>query len=269
MRIGRDGSVEQLQQQQDKGRFVRRLPAPARQLVLDLADMVGGGDGTGNGRKNVGIDPRSGSPATPAVNHVTGPNAYNTVAGPANPHGYIDGVFVPHGAGATVTLDSAGHTFDKFVDASHAPWGHLINGPVATRFGWLRGIDFNSARHSMIGIHNSKGITFDLEAIRRDHRQWELHRFTALAGVEDAEGSENGDVIFYVFLDGKLVTKSDTLSRNQTTQLNVVIPAEARFLTLVSTDGGDDGAYDRGILGDPRLHLREKASQLGIEKTTD
>ena len=240
----------------DGRRFTRAI---LPETFIDLADIVGGGDGLGTGRRDVGINPRDGQPAIPTVGHVAGENRYNRVAEESNPHGMIDGVFVPHGDGAVVQLTSAGHKFEKFVDASHMTWCNLINGLCFGDDGQLNGVNYyTEPSHSTLGINASMGVTFDLDKIRAHHGDTNLSRFTAFAGVNDRDASEHGDVIFYVFIDGRLAHRTETLSRGDVERLNVEIKSTDRYLTIVTTDGGDDEQYDRAMLGDPRLHVAQK-----------
>jgi hypothetical protein len=251
-------------------RFRRELaPAPAgHELNLDLADIVGHGDGTGTGRRDVGINPRNGESATPQAGHIAGPNAFHRVAAEANPHGYIDGVFVPYGDGAQVVLDSAGHRHDRFTNAEHGTWCNLINGPNCGETGLLDGVDYAAGLNSVLGMHASMGITFDLNPIRARYPERAITQFTAMAGIAERAGSENADVVFHVFIDGQLIAESPVLSRNQRHEFKVELGETNRFLALVTTNGGDDCQFDRAILGNPRLTLVQREGvEADIEAT--
>jgi hypothetical protein len=47
----------------------------------------------------------------------------------------------------------------------------------------LGGVDYSSPGHGMIALHTNKGITFDLDAIRRANPGYKLLRFRAVAGI--------------------------------------------------------------------------------------
>ena len=66
----------------------------AMALPLDLADVVGGGNGFGTGTPDTGIDPRTGSIVSgiTATDNPGASNIYNSVA-----YSFVDGVFVPDG----------------------------------------------------------------------------------------------------------------------------------------------------------------------------
>mgnify|MGYP006253739125 FL=1 len=72
---------------------------------LDLADIVGGGNGTGNGAKGHGLDPRSSKLQTRyfgALGNVV-TNKFNP-----SPFDFVDGVFIPDGKGCLLyTSDAA------------------------------------------------------------------------------------------------------------------------------------------------------------------
>ena len=110
---------------------------------------------------------------------------------------FVDGVFIPDGRIGPVQLDSAGHTFTDFPRTDNSTscyiWaggavpagqpavtGTLEGGGIGRTE--LAGIEFASAGHGLLAMHANKGITFDLEAIRRANPGWKLLRFCAVAG---------------------------------------------------------------------------------------
>ncbi len=102
--------------------FVRRMPLPAKLGVLDLLDIVAGGDGMGQLRE-VGIEAATGNKdATfPAPDEYRNTDRrYHRV--PWNR--LVDGVFIPDGKLGPVQLDSAGHSY-----ALPATTGQM-NGPI-------------------------------------------------------------------------------------------------------------------------------------------
>ncbi|MCA9246764.1 MAG: NPCBM/NEW2 domain-containing protein, partial [Planctomycetales bacterium] len=227
--------------------------------TLDLADIVGGGNGTGTGAFQNAINPRDGSFSNSGTNplnaHVAGPNQYNTPEAAANPSGYVDGVFTPWGGGASVQLDSTGNAFDTFDDAAHSPYGNIVNGPQGGHPALLQGENYAGAGHSMIMGIGSTGVTFDLNAIEADNPGLEVSSFSSRAGLNDQAGTENGDVTFYVFVDGQLEFRQSVTGRNAFTDINLPIPSGGRFLTLVITDQGDNAGFDRAFWGDPTIGL--------------
>ena len=94
--------------------FIREIPKRTIK-ILDLVDVVAGGDGF-SGRRNRGIDPTSGrtsdTPGEPTKDAelLVGDGKYHRVE--ALP--FVDGVFIPDGRLGQVQVDSAGHAFAGF-----------------------------------------------------------------------------------------------------------------------------------------------------------
>jgi hypothetical protein len=256
----------------DAKQFVRGMPA----AELDLVDVVAGGDGL-SGRRNRAINPSNGefSDAPHGRDHIDHSHPgiyfkpdhkYHRVPASA----LIDGVFVVQGGGGPVQLDSAGHAFAKFphsdaltsefiwaVGDGVANTGMLADKDYASlsKFG---SVEYTSAGHDMLYMRSNKGITFDLEAIRRAHPQYRLLRFTAVAG-EPAHQEFNGNRgfgDFWVFVDGELRFEKRHVAPQKTEiPISVVLDPASRFLTLATTDGGDAIWGDWNLFGDPRLIL--------------
>ena len=104
----------------------------------------------------------------------------------------------------------------------------------------------------LLGLHSNAGITFDLEAIRRAHDGRAMARFQATL-AKDCDSL--ADV--WIFVDGRLEFKF-TLKPTQrgwsgSTPVDVALKPADRFLTLVTTDGGDGSQWDWVVYGDPVL----------------
>jgi len=251
--------------------YVRHLPAkptfgqPGKRL--DLADIVGGGNGFGTGQECVGIEPISGKIVKDLllVNRKLGRSQYFPV--PENP--FIDGVFVPFGGDAPQIVTSQGHLFDQCPATDGRYWIEITNKPVASIGGnageealdlhlvRLGGIQFGVPMHPGIMMHSNTGITFDLDAIRASIPGVRIRRFTALCGMSDTVIQQNVKADMWVLIDGQK-RRQEHLIYNQTshyTNIEVDIDDHDRFLTLVSTDGGDSNGGDWTFFGDPALEL--------------
>jgi len=231
-------------------------------VVLDLVDIVAGGDGFGKARDR-GIDPSSGKTLTapPANFHLADSGRYHRV----EDQPLIDGVFIPCTGADPMQLDSAGHVFafsDYIANPQNKSWGPIWAGGVipqalGTTLGTTlrRGYDYSSPWHSVLGMHANKGITFDLERIRHANPGCRVLRFTTVAGNPL---ESNGTCDVWVFVDGKLRFRRQTVTIDDgELKINVTLNDENRFLTLVSTDGGDGGYGDALIFGDPHLILEK------------
>ena len=143
----------------------------------------------------------------------------------------------------------------------------IRNGPVASQHSReLDGIDFTQDGHSLLGLHANAGITFDIAAMRKAALATRRHenderveqtpplRFTAKLGYFGALGNNFADA--WVFVDGRKVAEFRKLRRSDGIQeIDVELPKSARFLTLVSTDGGNGYSMDQIGFGDPRVRL--------------
>jgi len=233
---------------------------------LNLADMVGGGNGLGTGTYRNALDPRNAKVQTRDFG-----NLGNVVTNHFSPSAFefVDGVFIPDGDDGAVEIPvtSTGVTITGLPKTSGQAWDMIRNGPVASQHSpELDGIDFTKDGRSLLGLHANAGITFDVAAMRNVARLSESNevspdsespvalRFTAKVGYFGAVGNNFADA--WVFVDGRKVAEFRKLRRAEGLQeINVELPATARFLTLVSTDGGNGYGMDQIGFGDPRVKL--------------
>lgn len=220
--------------------------------TVDLADIVGGGNGFGTGQKGLGIDARTGKiQERPfgALGNVK-PGSFRTCDYP-----FVDGVFVP---AAQRTKISSTTLFANGLPANSGnAWDMIRNGPVSSQYSTKFGAtDFSSVDHSMIGQHANAGITFDIKAIRRAGKESHeaaagvAFRFSAIAGYGGR--TEEPSAAYRVLLDGELQA-TGRIGRNNMDRIAFDVPATARFLTLISTDGGNGYGHDQVSFGDPKL----------------
>ena len=234
--------------------FAREIPRLTVKS-LDLVDVVAGGDGF-SGRRNRGIDARNGRAADTLTseNPMFGDGKYHRVAGMP----FLDGVFIPHGGSGPVQLDSAGHAFDDFPATDNKACNYIWAGKVDIDSAELDGIDYASPGHGHLALDANKGITFDLEAIRRANADFKLVRFLAMAGNTE-QVSEKGEPVYadvWVFVDGQVQFRRREITRyNGAMPIMIPIHDNDRFLTLASTDGGNGYNQDHIMFGDPRLEL--------------
>lgn len=230
--------------------------AHADKIELQLADIVGGGNGKGTGAHGAGINPLTGNttPLPPGVFKITqanNTNAYHLVT-----HPLIDGVFIPDGGAPANILDSAGHTFAGFTNSDSNSWDLIKYGPNKDSGQHLNNINYDSAPNNMIGLHANKGITFDLDAMELANPGYVADRFTAVAGMtKPAANTGFGTSDFWVFLDGVLQTNKLNTTGNVGFLIDINLNPNSRFLTLVSTDNGNGYVGDQIIFGNPVVTL--------------
>lgn len=214
---------------------------------LSLADLVGGGDGLGSAKKGGGIDPRTGQPQDKPAGYLSGVTVNRFTAGPRKG---IDGVVIP--GGGDVPVSSTGLLAKGVRKTSGQAWDAIRNGPVNSQFSTKHGgTDFARDGHTLLGLHANAAITFDLAALPLAEPGVE-HRFTATAGYFGAEGSSKAD--FAVYVDGEKKEGRERIGRKDGVfSISLMLPAAARFLTLMATDGGDGLGNDQICFADARL----------------
>ena len=212
---------------------------------VNLADVVGGGNGFGTGRKGIGLDARTGKMQERKFGDLGNvkPGNYAKSA-----YDFVDGVFVPAKGGTKISSTQLKAT-DLPANGGKA-WDMIRNGPVASQFStkW-GGVDYNKDGHSMIGLHANAGITFDLAAIRKATGITGL-RFSTVAGYGGRTVEPSAE--FRVLLDASLKVHKK-IGRNDAVPIEFKIPKAARFLTFISTDGGNGYSHDQISFGNPRL----------------
>jgi len=249
VKVAARGAVPQL--------FVRDLSPPAK--ALELVDLLSGGDGSGGARGGV-IDQTNGQAAPAGGMEPGGDLVSDGAYHPVPQLTAIDGTFMPRRAGPS-QVDSAGHTFTfpatngkstvRICTGGPAPI--LKNGnPIYTE---LAGVDYARPGRSFIFAHPDAGLTFDLAAIRRLHPRASLVRFRATAGSPMKAGAKNrADV--YVLVDGVVrFSRTGFVAGDGAFAIDVPLTAQDRFLTLVTTGGGDGVSADQVLIADPVLDV--------------
>jgi hypothetical protein len=252
----------------DAKRFVRNVPKKVVK-IFNLVDAVAGGNGFGRARDR-GIDATTGKSTLAQVAADTSgllvsDGGYHRVEGLP----FIDGVFIPRSKSA-VQLDSAGHTFANFPSSDNNTWGYIWAGGVIPQHSVegvnkgtipasLEGVDYSASWHSLLSLHANKGITFDLQAIRKANPHCKISRFVSTAGNAAnplaSDGTKWCEV--WVFVDGQSQFRRERITAQQEFTIAVELNEESRFLSLVATDGGDGFGWDHVIFVDPYLVLNE------------
>jgi hypothetical protein len=250
-------------------RFVRQIPKVTGKAAIktfDLVDVVAGGDGF-SGRRNAGIDPTNGRMASVPLHGPQGEKSF--LVGDGKYHRvlsspFVDGVFIPDARRGPVQVDSAGHLFVDCPETSNLSslflWaGAAVLSETSEKLRTQLGdVDYASAGHGLLFMHANKGITFDLQAIRRAISGSKFIRFRAVTGNTSVE-SEQGEPVssdIWVLVDGKVRFKRREINMyTGAMPIGISLTDADRFLTLVATDGGNGIRSDWIIFGDPRLEL--------------
>jgi hypothetical protein len=118
----------------------------------------------------------------------------------------------------------------------------------------LDGVSFGTSAHPALTLHPNAGITFDLDQIRRDNPDVRIARFTAVCGIpKDTPQAPFSPAEVWVLLDGAVRLRVQyPADRYVVEKVDVPIPVQTRFLTLVATCSGR-ADYSWIVFGDPFL----------------
>lgn len=233
---------------------------------LDLADMVGGGDGTGGGQDGLGIPIQNGQAMSEMLGYFKDlqPNRFEKPRFPEKlkaPANFVDGVVLPNGK-TPVPISSTKLFAEDVPTTSGHTWDAVRNGHLSAQVSkTLDGIDYSQKGRSMLGLHANSAVTFDLDAIR-GHFGYDALRFTATAGfgAKQSEVASLADVSVYV--DGKLAFRRLKLTKDAVVPIELELAKNVRFLTLMATDGGDGIGSDLLFFGDPLLNPMRDETQV-------
>ncbi|HOL32701.1 MAG TPA: NPCBM/NEW2 domain-containing protein [Anaerohalosphaeraceae bacterium] len=227
--------------------FVRQINSQTNliwrgQPSISLADITGGGNGLGTGRLGVGIHPLTGEIGDIVAEDRMGEGKYITV--PQNR--YIDGVFVPNGQFSPVVVSSKGHIFTECPVTNNIFYMEIINSKLtdpAVPMLWKEAAPgsgiYGSNTCPSIFMHANLGITYNLDAIRSDFNGAEITRFTAEAGLSPS-ATRKGNVDVWVLVDGNVrYCQKNITEKGKSYPIEIDIKKTDRFLTLITTDGGD------------------------------
>ncbi len=238
------------------------------QKTLDLADIVGGGNGFGTGQLDTGINPTSSRPASVLLETQSAPNAFRPVL--FNP--YIDGVFIPNGRTPQI-ISSEGHLFEACPPTSGHCFNNVLNAVRLYDFQAFRGMPQPSGPSAFkcLLLHANIGITYDLQALRARLPDVNFVRFVSRFGIEkEAMRPALSNADFWILVDGQLRYKKTQVGWGEFYDIDLPLSEQNRFLTLVVTDGQDPNERfyenrgyppidsDWGMFVDPVLILESK-----------
>ncbi len=240
----------------EKARLSQELAATRAQIAqlagdgLDLADMVGGGV------KGRGIDLRTGNLTTNKLGYHRDiqTNRLQRIEWPAevkDADRFVSWVFVPDGRNPVPVF--AKQEVKGLPATSGHTWDVIRNGPLnAQRSTKIGGVDYAEKDHSILGLHANSGITFDLLKVRESSGLDMMHFTAALGfGADASAAATRAD--FTVYVDAERKFQKLKMRKDEFTHLDIAVPATAKTLTLIATDGGDGIGSDLLFLGDARL----------------
>ncbi len=268
--IDRQGHIPARKFKANQNRFIRAIPEksafghPGERL--DLADIIGGGNGLGTGTSNSGIDLLSGELVSQKQEErKEGTGKYI----PVKSLPFVDGVFVPDGAVKPFPISSAGHVFSDFRDDTSNSWYMPIcnnseiimasnGGGMQNQRMIMKGKVYGVPSAPLLVAHANAGITFDLDAIRHAQPGTRILRFSSQAGILDPATGANNDISFMVLVDGETrYIQKEYFKESSPLSIQVNLSDGDRFLTLICTECSDN-AGDWSIFAEPVLELEQK-----------
>ncbi|HOK66813.1 MAG TPA: NPCBM/NEW2 domain-containing protein [Anaerohalosphaeraceae bacterium] len=244
----------------DPTRFIRNIDSKHNlisrgKLTLDVADLTAGGSGIKPTKANVWLDPKTGYSEASIHEHDTS-DSFLPI--PSNP--YVDGLFVPGGRNSPPIISSQQHRFEECPPTSGVFYANLGVNPDPSylripgrREGILSFQDtlYGTPEHPCLVMHANLGITYDLQAVRKEFSEWKLAAFTAKIGIADLKEPYPCNADFWVLVDGKVrYSLRNCRQKGTLTEIAVSLNEQDRFLTLITTDGGDPDVpriYERAI----------------------
>jgi hypothetical protein len=260
--------------------FVRHMPKAGSRFSipgkrLDLADVVGGGNGFGTGVLGRALDPTK--------DYTSFTFRGTILRRPLNNSGYragsgfigieklpfIDGIFVPNGSDQSTTITSTGLLFQDCPNTHGTYYDGIVCGAVFddqyVHAGRLAGHRYETPEQPSIGACANVGITFDLDSIRASMSNILISRFRAHCGISEtlADIQEEKDyaqvkVTFWVLVDGR-IDYSRELGTDpfESDQINIPLNPSDRFLTLITTTH-QENLYCWSMFAEPALELERK-----------
>jgi len=260
--------------------FVRHMPKagscfgiPGKRL--DLADVVGGGNGFGTGVLGRALDPSKNN--TPlsyraailrSLPRNTGNRAGSGFIG-VEKLPFIDGIFVPNGSDQSTTVTSTGLVFEDCPSTHGTYYDGIVFGAVfddrKVHAGRLAGHRYETPEQPSIGACANVGITFDLDSIRASMSNILISRFRAHCGISETlpDIQEETDyagvkVTFWVLVDGRInYCRELGTDPFESDRIDIPLNAGNRFLTLITTTP-QENLYCWSMFAEPALELERK-----------
>jgi len=230
---------------------------------LDLADILGHGNGFGTGQMNCSVDPLTGRYTIFDLKRYY--KKGNSQYVPVTESEFIDGVFVPNsGQGAAVAISSQGHIFQGCPETKGMANGEIQNTHHSIRVGLdqmsfkprLGDRLFDTVAHPHISMQANMGMTFDLDAIRHRLLGTPIRRFVTECGLCTEIPKDDEETDFWVLVDGQVrFSRQDVTKADGAIQVSVSLVEQDRFLTLAVTEGSDGDWLDLGLFAEPALEL--------------
>jgi hypothetical protein len=226
--------------------------------LLDVSDLLLGGNGTGTPVDGLGVHPVTGRLVQPGIFIGSGgaPGAFVPLDGASGRINapFVDGVFVPSGV---TRISRSGATF--IFSPTGGTWYNAIrNGIVDVQPIVLS--DRPDVVRRGLGLHANGGVTFDLRAVSDAAPGGRALAFRGVAGI-NLGGCQNADihVEFNVLVDDVRVYRRVLSSQGNIAEpFEIAIPPGSRTLSVVALDA-DGASCDHLALADAVIVVASEA----------
>ena len=278
--VDQAGHIELKSQDDRPNLFVRHMPKagscfgiPGKRL--DLADVVGGGNGFGTGESGRALNPsKNNTPISYRAAILRSPPRSTGIRAGSGFIGienlpFIDGIFVPDGSDPSTTITSTGLLFQDCPDTHGTHYDGIVCGAVfdnqKVHAGRLAGHGYETPEQPSIGACANVGITFDLDSIRATMSNCLISRFQAHCGISEtlAEIQERRvyaqvKITFWVLVDGRIEYARELgTDPFESDEIDIAINPGDRFLTLITTTP-QENRFCWSMFAEPALELERK-----------
>ncbi len=245
--------------------FVRRLTLDGKSLwrgePVQLADIIGGGNGLGTGRANRVLD-INGSSIVP-VDEIPQRQRYDDYEyyRAVKCHPMIDYFFSCNlRSGNSIRVSSKGDVFKNIPHSRGDAIFGISNGRLLKMAPIYRGEDLSVGVPRALHFLPSLGVTFDLKAIGDNLGSVAFEQFRATGLINEAvKHSTDACADFWVLVDGQpRFQKMKVTPESGEFEIKVPIEAGDRFLSLALTDGGNINSNDYCLFVDPQLIAKNR-----------
>lgn len=244
--------------------FMRALPSdtilgfPGRRL--NLADIVGGGNGFGSGLPGQGFDPSTGQITVTA--QLLNSTAKDFRHADADSSLFVDGVFIPDSSLGAQIITSTGLSFEQCPDTSglcreSIRYGASYHNETFQKSSGYLGNKVFEPNHSCIGMHANAGITFDLKKIRSSMSDVSLQSFSTRCGLPSTKtATPSFPVQVWILLDGQVqFSQPLTDPSSEPYDIHIELHPHQRFLSLAVTTATEYDKTCMAIFDEPILTL--------------
>jgi hypothetical protein len=180
------------------------------------------------------------------------------------------GISMYFGDGGGAILGTAQVDYVRIQQGAYAPPASHDNRHARVVTAALAGVDYSSPSHGALWLHADKGITFDLDAIRRAKPGCRPVAFRAVAGVVEGDSTADHLADVWVFVDGRIAFRRRQVNR-YSGAMPVVVPIKQgdRFLTLAAASADNEALCAWVVFADPQIELSSPSLSSTPERAPD